>query len=46
VRQYLMVSGEPMFDPSGRYTGYRGIGRDVTESVLHNFELPAGHGIN
>jgi PAS domain S-box-containing protein len=38
VRQYLMVSGEPMFDPSGRYTGYRGIGRDVTESLLPNFE--------
>ncbi len=32
-RQYLMVSGEPMFDSSGRFTGYRGIGRDVTEST-------------
>ncbi len=32
-RQYLMVSGEPMFDPSGRFTGYRGIGKDVTESM-------------
>ena len=31
--QYLMVSGEPMFDPSGRFTGYRGIGKDVTESM-------------
>ena len=34
VRQYLMVSGEPMFDTSGRYTGYRGIGKDVTEAML------------
>jgi len=34
VRQYLMVSGEPMFDPSGRYTGYRGIGKDVTDTIL------------
>jgi PAS domain-containing protein len=32
-RQYLMVSGEPIFDPSGRFTGYRGIGKDVTESM-------------
>ena len=33
-RQYLMVSGEPMFDPAGRFTGYRGIGKDVTETML------------
>jgi PAS domain S-box-containing protein len=32
-RQYFMVSGEPMFDASGRFTGYRGIGKDVTESM-------------
>ena len=32
-RQYLMVSGEPMFDASGRYSGYRGIGKDVTETM-------------
>lgn len=31
--QYLMVSGEPMFDASGRFTGYRGIGKDVTETM-------------
>jgi PAS domain S-box-containing protein len=31
--QYLMVSGEPMFDSSGRFRGYRGIGKDVTESM-------------
>jgi diguanylate cyclase (GGDEF)-like protein/PAS domain S-box-containing protein len=29
-RQFL-VSGEPMFDGDGRFTGYRGVGRDVTE---------------
>jgi PAS domain S-box-containing protein len=38
-RQYLMVSGEPMFDPSGRFTGYRGIGKDVTESMLPDYEI-------
>jgi len=40
-RQYLMVSGEPMFDPSGRFTGYRGIGKDVTESMRSKHESPA-----
>jgi PAS domain S-box-containing protein len=34
TRQHLMVSGEPMFDQSGRYTGYRGVGKDVTHSNL------------
>ncbi len=37
-RQYLMVSGEPMFDQTGRYTGYRGIGKDVTETIQHDME--------
>jgi len=32
TRQLLMVSGEPMFDSAGRYSGYRGIGKDVTET--------------
>ncbi|MDO9105966.1 MAG: response regulator [Methylovulum sp.] len=39
-RQYLMVSGEPMFDFSGRFTGYRGIGKDVTESMCSSDLLP------
>jgi diguanylate cyclase (GGDEF)-like protein len=29
-RRYLSVSGEPLFDARKRFTGYRGIGRDVT----------------
>jgi PAS domain S-box-containing protein len=36
TQQYLMVSGEPMFDSSGRYIGYRGIGKDVTETMSSN----------
>jgi PAS domain S-box-containing protein len=28
--QYFQVSGEPIFDISGCYTGYRGVGMDVT----------------
>jgi len=31
--QYFQVSGEPMFDLSGRFTGYRGVGMDVTERM-------------
>lgn len=30
THQYFQVSGEPMFDVSGRFTGYRGVGRDIT----------------
>lgn len=33
THQYFQVSGEPMFDASGRFTGYRGVGRDVTECM-------------
>jgi len=36
LKQYLMVSGEPMYDPSGCFTGYRGVGKDVTESMRSN----------
>jgi len=28
---WLSISGEPVFDASGRFRGYRGIGRDITE---------------
>ncbi|MGC2164758.1 MAG: response regulator [Gallionella sp.] len=38
-RQYLMVSGEPMFDDSGRYTGYRGIGKELTETMLPKYGI-------
>jgi PAS domain S-box-containing protein len=31
--QYLQVSGEPMFDSASRFTGYRGIGLDVSERM-------------
>jgi PAS domain S-box-containing protein len=42
-RQYLMVSGEPMFDPSGRFRGYRGIGKDVTETMLPGHQSTTNH---
>jgi len=31
VRQVLTISGEPVFDDDGRFMGYRGVGRNVTE---------------
>ncbi len=40
-RQYFMVSGEPKFDASGRFTGYRGIGKEVTESMRPKDESSA-----
>ncbi|MGQ0547218.1 MAG: diguanylate cyclase domain-containing protein, partial [Betaproteobacteria bacterium] len=30
AQRYMNVSGEPVFDASGAFTGYRGVGRDVT----------------
>jgi hypothetical protein len=36
-----MVSGEPIFNSSGRFIGYRGTGKDVTETMRANDEVPA-----
>ena len=33
--QYLQVSGEPMFDSSSRFVGYRGVGMDITERMQY-----------
>jgi len=35
-QQFFQVSGEPIFSQSGRYSGYRGIGMDVTERLRPN----------
>ena len=32
--RHVSISGEPMFDAAGRYTGYRGIGHDITSHKL------------
>src|SRR2546428_4936100 len=29
-RRYVLASGEPVFDAKGNFTGYSGVGRDVT----------------
>jgi PAS domain S-box-containing protein len=33
VKNAMEASGEPMFDSGGQFTGYRGVGRDITETV-------------
>ena len=38
-QQYFQVSGEPMFNASGRFTGYRGVGKEVTE-IMRNVAHP------
>ena len=33
ARVHMSVSGKPIFDSGGRFLGYRGVGRDVTDLV-------------
>ena len=30
-KRYVSISGLPVFDKAGRFTGYRGVGRDISE---------------
>ncbi|MCL4801320.1 MAG: EAL domain-containing protein [Burkholderiales bacterium] len=39
--RYVSASGEPVFDPGGRFRGYRGVGRDITERKLAEQRLAA-----
>jgi len=32
--RWISTSGEPMFDPDGEFTGYRGFARDITSAVV------------
>lgn len=32
-QHYLSVTGEPIFDAQGRFTGYHGIGKDITDKA-------------
>src|SRR5439155_726284 len=38
-RRFISISGAPVFDASGRFTGYRGVGKDVTERRREEEEL-------
>ncbi len=39
VLRWYRISGKPCFDTKGRFTGYRGLGSDVTEQVLADQRL-------
>jgi diguanylate cyclase (GGDEF)-like protein/PAS domain S-box-containing protein len=41
---WAAVSGEPIFDSKGRFRGYRGIGRDITESKLAELRMRESEG--
>ncbi len=38
-KRYVSVSGLPMFDETGRFIGYRGVGRHITERKLVELSL-------
>jgi PAS domain S-box-containing protein len=38
-KRYVSVSGVPVFDKSGRFLGYRGVGRHITERKLIEVSL-------
>ncbi|HEX6317338.1 MAG TPA: PAS domain S-box protein, partial [Burkholderiales bacterium] len=38
-RRYISISGEPMFDEAGRFTGYRGTARDITERKVSELRV-------
>ena len=40
-KQFVSLSGDPVFDADGRFTGYRGTGRDITERRRAEQELRA-----
>jgi PAS domain S-box-containing protein len=40
---YMSSSGHPVFDEEGRFKGYRGIGKDITERKLAEEALRAAH---
>jgi diguanylate cyclase (GGDEF)-like protein/PAS domain S-box-containing protein len=44
-RRYISVSGEPVFDGKGRFAGYRGVGRDVTEQKRGEQLLKLEHSV-
>ena len=41
--RWIVVSGEPIFDAAGSFTGYRGVGSDITERKQAEAELKRTH---
>jgi diguanylate cyclase (GGDEF)-like protein/PAS domain S-box-containing protein len=44
-RRYISVSGEPTFDGRGRFTGYRGVGRDISKQKRIQQLLKLDHAV-
>jgi len=42
-KRYVSTSGLPVFDETGRFTGYRGVGRHITERKRAEQELQRTH---
>ena len=42
-KRYISVSGEPVYATDGRFTGYRGVGRDLTEQKRDERMLQLEH---
>ncbi|MBV8032091.1 MAG: PAS domain S-box protein [Betaproteobacteria bacterium] len=42
-KAWVSLSGEPIFDASGKFTGYRGVGKDITERKEAEAELRRAH---
>jgi PAS domain S-box-containing protein len=42
-RRYVQMSGEPIVDASGRFSGYRGIGKDISERKEREEDLRRFH---
>ena len=38
-QRWVQISGEPMFDSNGQFTGYSGVGKDVTDERLAEKQL-------
>lgn len=39
VEEWRSISGRPLFDESGRFAGFRGVGRNITREKRNEFEL-------
>jgi diguanylate cyclase (GGDEF)-like protein/PAS domain S-box-containing protein len=45
MERNLSISGEPVFDEAGRFTGYRGIGKDITARKREERLLALEHAV-
>jgi diguanylate cyclase (GGDEF)-like protein len=47
ARVEFHLSGEPLFDPGGHFSGFRGIGRDITEAlrISRQISLETNHDV-